>query len=255
MLVFPIDMDQISYTNCSRLNHYTAEIEGLKVHFIHAKSRCPGSIPLLINHGWPGSSFLEFGPVIEALTKRAIIPGPEGNQTVAFDVVVPSLPGFSFSSPAPQDWTLDDTARIYNTLMTEVLGYPEFAVHGTAHGAAVAYTLYEDYNATTRAAHFSFIPFFPPTAEAVTEMGITLDPLEKFMLARSDEWGQTGNAYYMLQLTTVSRHQTDSYVRDDANLVNQPNTIGLALYDSPVGQLAWISEKYIDCEHDTIRRS
>ncbi len=87
--------------------------------------------------------------------------------------------------------------------MTKVLGYPGFAVHGTAHGAAVAYTLYEDYNVTTHAAHFSFIPFFPPTAEEVSKMNIMLSPLEEFMLKRSDDWSKTGNAYYLLQLTTV----------------------------------------------------
>ncbi|ROT35056.1 alpha/beta-hydrolase [Sodiomyces alkalinus F11] len=208
----------------NKLNHYTAVIEGLTVHFTHEESDDPAAIPLLINHGWPGSSFLEFGPVLDALTASA---ETEYGTNVSFHVVAPSLPGFAFSDPAPENWTLADTARIYNALMTNVLGYPTFAVHGTAHGAAVAYTLYEDHNTTTRAAHFSFIPFFPPTAEAVAAMGITLDPLEQFMLKRSDDWGRTGNAYYLLQLNT-------------------PNTIGLALYDSPVGQLAWIGEKYID---------
>lgn len=186
-----------------RLHHYTVEIEGLRVHFIHEKSKDRrNAIPLLINHGWPGSSFLEFEPVINELTKVANISG--AGRRVSFDVVVPSLPGFAFSSPAPANWTLDDTARIYNTLMTDVLGYPKYAVHGTAHGAAIAYTLYEDYNATTRAAHFTFIPFFPPTAEEVAKMNVSLTPLEEFMLQRSDEWAQTGNAYYLLQLTTVT---------------------------------------------------
>lgn len=174
------------------------------MHFIHEKSKDPDAIPLLINHGWPGSSFLEFAPVINPLTQIANISCAKGKKQVSFNVVIPSLPGFAFSSPAPANWTLDDTARVYNTLMTEVLGYPKFAVHGTAHGAAIAYTLYEDYNTTTRAAHFSFIPFFPPTAKDIAKTNITLSPLEKFMLRRSDEWGRTGNAYYLLQLTTVT---------------------------------------------------
>lgn len=184
----------------TRLHHYTAEIEGLKVHFVHEKSKDVNAIPLLINHGWPGSSFLEFEPVISELTKVVNI---SSTDNISFDVVVPSLPGFAFSSSAPANWTLDDTARIYNTLMTEVLGYPKYSVHGTAHGAAIAYTLYEDYTTTTRAAHFTFIPFFPPTAEEVAKMNISLTPLEEFMLQRSDEWAQTGNGYYLLQLTTV----------------------------------------------------
>ncbi|CAH0051433.1 unnamed protein product [Clonostachys solani] len=211
----------------NQLPQYTAEIEGHTIHFVHAKSRDPDAIPLLINHGWPGSSFLEFEPIIDKLTTVVHTSHSGRDKKVSFDVIIPSLPGFAFSSPAPKNWTLDDTARLYNRLMTEVLGYPKFAVHGTSHGAAIAYTLYEDYTNTTRAAHFSFIPFFPPTGEQVKAMNISLTPLEKDMLNRSDEWSKTGSAYFLLQ----------QY---------QPNTIGLALQDNPIGLLSWIGEKYIE---------
>lgn len=187
------------------------------MHFIHEKSRDPSAIPLLICHGWPGSSFLEFEPVFKPLAQVANVTGPDGIRPVSFNIVAPSLPGFAFSSTAPANWTLDDTARVYNTLMTKVLGYPKFAVHGTAHGAAVAYTLYEDYNVTTHAAHFSFIPFFPPTAEDVSEMNITLTSLEEFMLKRSDDWARTGNAYYLLQLTTVWATFLPQLLQQDMN--------------------------------------
>ncbi|KAF9881760.1 hypothetical protein CkaCkLH20_00906 [Colletotrichum karsti] len=203
--------------------HFKADIEGLTVHFIHEKSKDPNAIPLILNHGWPGS-FLEFAPIIKKLTEKA---ETSTGKPVSFNVVVPSLPGFAFSASPPGNWTLDDTARVYNTLMTEVLGYKTFAAHGTSHGAPLTFTLYDVFNTTTRAAHFVFIPFLPTPAEQISAMNITLSPLEQFELDRSTSWGTTGNAYFL-------EHTT------------KPNTIGLALYDNPMGQLAWIGEKYID---------
>jgi pimeloyl-ACP methyl ester carboxylesterase len=100
------------------------------------------AIPLLLLHGWPGKyshrpllapilfpgSFQEFFPVIKTLTQPWT--SPTGKR-ISFNVVVPSLPGFLFSSPPPQNWTNSDTARLFNILMTEVLEYPTYALHGT----------------------------------------------------------------------------------------------------------------------------
>ncbi|KAK4160395.1 putative epoxide hydrolase [Cladorrhinum sp. PSN259] len=208
----------------NRLNHYTVTIEGLQIHFIHEKSKNPNAIPLLLCHGWPGS-FLEFIPIINGLTKSA---KTSTGKDVSFDVIIPSLPGFAFSSAPPsQSWTLDDTARVFNKLMTDVLGYKQYAVHGTSHGVPLSFTLYDEYNTTARAAHFVFMPFYPIDPKVIAEKNITLTPLEQFELQRSVQWGQTGNGYFLIQTT-------------------KPSTIGLALYDNPVGQLAWIGEKYID---------
>ncbi|GKT47559.1 putative epoxide hydrolase [Colletotrichum spaethianum] len=214
--------EEKSMNSVFSFKHFTADIEGLNIHFIHEKSKNPDAIPLILNHGWPGS-FLEFAPIIKKLTETA---KTSTGKSVSFNVVVPSLPGFAFSSSPPGNWTLDDTARVYNTLMTKVLGYKTFAAHGTSHGAPLTFTLYDVFNTTTRAAHFVFIPFLPTPAEQITAMNITLSPLEQFELDRSTAWGITGNAYFL-------EHTT------------KPNTIGLALYDNPVGQLAWIGEKYI----------
>jgi pimeloyl-ACP methyl ester carboxylesterase len=129
-----------------RFNHSIVEIEGLNIHFIHEKSSVPGAIPVLLLHGWPGmffslilahlsleslcplGSFDEFGPVIKPLTQQA---QTSTGRNVSFDVIVPSLPGFTFSSAPPANWTVDDTARIFNTLMVDVLGYKEYTTHGT----------------------------------------------------------------------------------------------------------------------------
>ncbi|KAF5606686.1 epoxide hydrolase [Fusarium subglutinans] len=195
-----------------KFHHFTAEIENQTIHFIHQKSHNPHAIPLVLNHGWPGS-FLEFIPLIDKLKND-------------FHIIIPSLPGFTFSSAPPPTWTVDDTARVFNTLMTKVLGYPNFAVYGTDWGSGVAYSLYANFNTSVRLAHLSFLPFVPLNRSQLAAEGIKLSPLEEFEAKRAEEWATTGNAYYMEQAT-------------------KPNTIGLALYDSPVGQLSWIAEKLI----------
>ncbi|KAJ7083425.1 Alpha/Beta hydrolase protein [Mycena epipterygia] len=101
-----------------RSNHYTVVIEGQTVPLIPEKSTNPNAIPVILLHGWP-----EFLPIIKPLT--------ETSKNVSYNVVVPSLPGFVFSSAPPINWTVDDTACIFNTLMTEVLGYLTYTVHST----------------------------------------------------------------------------------------------------------------------------
>ena len=184
----------------NRFDHYTAEIEGLTTHFIHAKSSDPDALPLVLNHGWPGS-FLEFTPIVNQLTQKA---QTSTGKSVSFHIVVPSLPGFAFSSAPPANWTVDDTARVHNTLMTKVLGYKTFAAHGTDWGVGPSYSLYDNFNETTRAAHFTFIPFFPSTPEQLKSQGIKLkSALEKFEEQRFVEWSTKGNGYFAEQATKV----------------------------------------------------
>ncbi|KAJ7184615.1 Alpha/Beta hydrolase protein [Mycena filopes] len=200
----------------NRLHHFTADIEGQTVHFVHERSEDPNAIPLILLHGWPGS-FQEFIPVIKPLTEPSSVNGTK----VSYHVVVPSLPGFVFSSPPPVNATVHDTARIFNTLMTTILGYSTYAVHGTDWGCAVAYSMYGSYNTTVRAAHFTFIPFPPPSAQELAANNITLSDIQEVTEQRFTEWSSTGDGYFIEQTT-------------------KPNDIGLALYDNPVGQLAWI---------------
>ncbi|KAJ7259015.1 Alpha/Beta hydrolase protein [Mycena rebaudengoi] len=200
----------------NQLEHFTAVIEGQTVHFVHEKSKAVDAIPVMLLHGWPGS-FQEFLPVIEPLTQPSI---SATRKTVSFNVVVPSLPGFVFSSAPPENWTVDDTARIFNTLMTEVLGYSTYAVHGTDWGSSVVYSLYSSFNTTVRAAHFAFLPFFPPGAQDIAENNITLSDIQKVTEQRAIDWNTTGNGY-------------------DIEKTTKPND-----NDSPVGQLAWIGGKF-----------
>ncbi|KAK9427189.1 Alpha/Beta hydrolase protein [Lipomyces doorenjongii] len=110
--------------------------------------------------------------------------------------------------------------------MTEVLGYQTYAVHGTDWGCAVAYELYGQFNTTVRAAHLNFLPFFPPNLEQLAALNITLSGAEVDEEKRSLDWQGAGSGYFAEQTT-------------------KPNTIGLALYDNPIGQLTWIAEKFI----------
>jgi pimeloyl-ACP methyl ester carboxylesterase len=161
--------------------------------------------------------------LVTNLTQDATL--PDGT-TVSFDVIIPSLPGFAFSSAPPANWTVSDTARIVNTLVVDVLGYDKYAVHGTDWGSAVAYSAYDSFSSHVRASHFAFLPFAAQDAAGLAALNITLDALETFEEARLEEWSTKGFAYFQ-QLST------------------EPNTIGLALYDNPVGQLAWVGAKFI----------
>ncbi|KAJ6573944.1 Alpha/Beta hydrolase protein [Mycena vulgaris] len=201
----------------NELSQFTATIEGLTVHFVHAKSEEQDAIPLLLLHGWPGS-FQEFLPVIKPLTQSWTSPA---GKRVSFNVIVPSLPGFLFSSPPPQNWTNVNTAGLFNTLMTDVLGYPTYALHGTDRGSQIGYTLYSSFNTSVRAAHLRSVPFVAPTPEELAANNITLSNIEKVAVERTVDFRARGMGYFTEQTF-------------------KPNSIGLALYDNPIGQLAWI---------------
>ncbi|KAJ6573917.1 Alpha/Beta hydrolase protein [Mycena vulgaris] len=205
----------------NKFAHYTTTIGSQIVHFVHEKSHDKDAIPLLLIHGWPGS-FQEFLPVIKPLTQSWT--SPTGKK-VSYNVIVPSLPGFVFSSAGPQNWTVADTGRLFNTLMTDVLGYSEYALHATDWGGGVGYAMYKSYNTSVRAAHFAFLPFAPPSPQDIADNNITLSEIAQVTLQRTVEWNTIGNAYFLEQ--TV-----------------KPNDISLALYDNPVGQLAWIGGNF-----------
>jgi hypothetical protein len=98
---------------------------------------------------------------------------------------------------------VDDTARVFNTLMTDVLKYKTYAVHGTDWGSSVAYSLYEQFNTTVHALHLSFLPFFPLSVDALAAANITLTPQEDFQEQRYVTWSSTGNGYFIEQTTKV----------------------------------------------------
>ncbi|TGO51488.1 hypothetical protein BCON_0160g00130 [Botryotinia convoluta] len=210
--------------NLNQYNHYTTIIEGLTIHFIHHKSSEPNAIPLILNHGWPGT-FMDFLPVIGPLTTAS---STSNRTSASFHVVVPSLPGYAFSSAPPTTWTLNDTARVFNTLMTDVLGYRAYAAHGADFGSNVAYNLYNNFTKSVRAVHLTGIPFLPLSPVEFPKYNITLDADEEFQ----ENLVLSFNTGYVIEQSTKKK----------------TNTIGLALHDNPVGQLSWMAEKYISSE-------
>ncbi len=193
--------------------HQICRIDGLDVHFIHARGQGPAPIPLILTHGWP-STFYEFHRLIGPLTDPAAYGGDPRD---AFDVVVPSLPGYGFSSaPTRPGVSTARIAEIWVRLMSE-LGYDRFASHGGDWGSAVTAALGMNHADRMLALHFTMVspPIDPPALS-----GTHREWWERLQVYRDQEWG-----YVHLQRT-------------------KPQTPAFALTDSPAGLAAWILEKW-----------
>lgn len=162
------------------------------MHFIHQKSSDPNAIPIILLHGWPGS-FLELTPLLDQLMLN--------NSSQSFHVILPSLPGFGFSSPASKDWTIADISTLFNTLMTQVLGYKTYALHGTDWGSGVSFDMYDSFNATVKAAHLSFLPFSSLTPAQLAAGSIVLPSSAVAKEERAMDF-QTKGAIYFKEMAT-----------------------------------------------------
>src|SRR5262245_28458547 len=118
----------------NQLHHYRAEIDGLRIHFVHERGKGPNPIPVLMLHGWP-STFVQFEKIIPLLTDPAAHGAPAAP---SFDVVVASLPGYGFSdAPKERGAAIRAIAERMTKLMTETLGYQRFALRGSDIGGSV----------------------------------------------------------------------------------------------------------------------
>lgn len=197
---------------------FITEINGQNIHYLHIKSTKLNATPLMLIHGWPGS-FADFIRVIEPLTN------PQIEDQMAFDLVIPSIPGFGFSTPVrDKGWNMIRIATAFTKLMKE-LGYEKFAVHGGDMGAGIVGIMsgVAAYNLMGTHINSDFfavagLGMFPSDNSFFTNE-------ENTRLERMKQYKKEGTAYLEIQST-------------------RPNTIGIALSDSPVGQLAWILEKY-----------
>jgi pimeloyl-ACP methyl ester carboxylesterase len=206
----------------NELAQFRTTIDGQSIHFVHARSRHANARPLLLTHGWPGS-IVEFLDVIPRLTD------PEahgGDVADAFHVVAPSLPGYGFSGPTrTRGWDTWRIARAFAELMSR-LGYARYGAQGGDWGAQV----------TTRigagdAEHCAAIHL---------NMATVNRPEEAVPLTEQDQ----------ADLAAMQRFQCEEsgYANEQST---KPQTVGVALNDSPAGLLAWIVEKFqswSDCD-------
>jgi pimeloyl-ACP methyl ester carboxylesterase len=189
----------------NELPHFTTTIDGQNIHFLHIRSADDSALPLMLIHGWPGS-FLEFLDVIEPLSRD-------------FHLVIPSLPGYGFSTPlSGAGWNVARVAGAFTRLMA-MLGYERYGVQGGDTGSFVAPEMARQDPGHVVGVHINAALTFPAGEEG---------EMEKLTEEERRRWNAMENA-------------NDGYLQTQSK---RPQTISYGLHDSPVLQLAWIMEKF-----------
>lgn len=194
-------------------DNFTAEVDGIEVHFIYERGSGSKPKPLIISHGWPGS-IIEFIEIIDPLAH------PErygGNAEDAFDVIVPSLVGFGFSGKPPRPYGPRRMALIFNKLMTEVLGYKSYIAQGGDWGGTISTWLGYDYPKFCEGIHINIMTVRHCEGPKGVEEELWASMFEEDQIPE--------NGYRILQAT-------------------KPQTLSYGMMDSPVGIAAWIIEKF-----------
>ncbi|GLY85639.1 epoxide hydrolase family protein [Actinoallomurus iriomotensis] len=209
----------------NRWPQFTTTIDGANIHFAHIRSPEPDATPLIITHGWPGS-IVEFTEIAGPLTDPR---AHGGDPSDAFHLVVPSIPGFGFSGPTRErGWELLRIAAAFGELMRR-LGYHRYGAQGGDWGAAISRELGRTHPEQIIGVHLTLIPGTGASSEPTPEELAALDPAERARTlaswARMREWESERTGYAVVQST-------------------RPQTLAYGLTDSPVGQLAWIVEKF-----------
>jgi microsomal epoxide hydrolase len=206
----------------ARFPHFTSERHET-LHFIHERGHGPAPLPLVLTHGYP-DSFTRFLKLIPLLVDPA---AHGGDPRDAFDVVVPSLPGFAFSSRPRNDQALFHIADRWHELMTVELGYSRYGAHGGDWGSLVSEHLGRNHHGAVVGMHLTDVPFWHGFRRPRD-----LDTDERAYLADMDEFQRLEGLYAMLQGT-------------------RPQTLADGLSDSPAGLLAWLLqffERWSDCD-------
>lgn len=211
----------------NRLPQFRAEIDGVPIHFIHVRGAGPDPVPIVLNHGWPWT-FWDFKDVIMPLADPA---AHGGSPEDAFDVIVPSLPGFGFSGPLPRGAIgYEQTAGLWVRLMDE-LGYRRFVTHGGDAGAFISARLGHAHPESVIGVHLSFPAVPGALGEAVDPADFT--PEERAAISGHERGPEA--VYHMI----INAHD--------------PQTLAWAMHDSPVGQAAWLLLRrrlWSDCHGD-----
>ncbi|MEK1850674.1 MAG: epoxide hydrolase family protein [Phyllobacterium sp.] len=204
------------------LPQFVTKIDGIDIHFIHVRSKHPNALPVIITHGWPGSVFEEL-KIIDPLTNPT---AHGGNAEDAFDVVIPSMPGYGFSGkPTGIGWGPDQTARIWAELMKR-LGYSRYVAQGGDWGSPVSSAMARQALPGLLGIHINLPAVVPPEVAAVLAAGgpapAGLSEQERATFDVLSAAAKMGNRSYAVMMGT------------------RPQTIGYAITDSPAGLAAWM---------------
>ena len=202
-------------TGLNRYPQFLARIDDFDVHYYHVKGRGERPLPLVLTHGWPGSVF-EFLEAIGPLSDPARFGGSADD---AFDVIVPSIPGFGFSSKPKAPIGPPTVARLWHKLMTEVLGYSRFGAQGGDWGSAITVALARAFPETVAGIHLN-------------ASGGSAAPPDSEMTDEERAWRRAAAAYRAEEMDYFNEQQ------------HKPGTVSFALYDNPLGTAAWIVEKF-----------
>ena len=209
------------------LPQFTTNIDGLDIHFIHVRSKNAKALPIIITHGWPGSVF-ELLKIIGPLTDPEAYGGSAAD---AFDVVIPSMPGYGFSGkPTGTGWNADRIARAWDVLMKR-LGYTQYLSAGGDWGSVVADKMAAQKPAGLIGIHVNMPATIPPAIAKLLANGSPapagLSVAEKKAYESMNNLYTRGGGYAGIMVT-------------------RPQTLGYGLSDSPVGLAAWYYDKFAD---------
>ena len=204
---------------------FRTDIDGLGIHFLHLRSPHPDALPLVLTHGWPGST-VEFNKVARRLSDPTI---DGGDPADAFHVVCPSLPGYGFSDkPTEPGWGVERIARTWMALMAR-LGYDRYGAQGGDWGSMVTSSIGQQDPEHVAGIHLN-MPVAAPNAATFGD------------LTESETKALADMAHYQQSESGYSKQQS-----------TRPQTLGYGLVDSPAAQCAWIVEKFwawTDCDGD-----
>ncbi|MEO8676331.1 MAG: epoxide hydrolase family protein [Casimicrobiaceae bacterium] len=200
---------------------FVTTIDGVDIHFIHVRSRHPNAMPVLITHGWPGS-VIEMLKVVGPLTDPT---AHGGSAADAFDVVIPSIPGYGFSGkPTGTGWDTDHIARAWAELMKRI-GYTRYVAQGGDWGAPISGAMARQAPPGLLGIHLNLPATVPPEVAAALAGGPApagLSDKESAAVETLMTYAKRGNAAYFVVMTA------------------RPQAVGYALTDSPAGLAAWL---------------
>lgn len=207
----------------NQLTQWRCDIDGFGLHFVHMRSPHENALPLLLSHGWPGS-IVEFSKVIPRLLDPVAY---GGNAEDAFHIVAPSLPGFGFSDkPVKPGFGVHQIARVFDSLMRR-LGYARYVAQGGDWGSVITTCIGAQNSGACAAVHVNMVRPNPTPEDAISN-----DKSVQEALRQAKEYQDWDSGYAKQQGT-------------------RPQSLGYGLADSPVGQAAWILEKFwrwTDCD-------